>query len=81
MLDGRYTVAINRIGSYRGELTLLDGTALIHRQEFTLMYDAIFGPDVDDVATWQEVTTTVADSLKEPPEMRAKERSAGGPIT
>jgi hypothetical protein len=61
-------------------LTILDGTALTHRQKVTLMYGALFGPDVDDVAAWQEIATTVVDGLKEPPEAPTRHRSAGGPV-
>jgi hypothetical protein len=45
MLDGRYTVAVHRLGPYRGELTTRDGKKLIHRRGVTLMYGAISGPD------------------------------------
>jgi len=55
MLDGRYTVAVHRLGPYRGELTVRDGIGLMHRREVTLMYGAIFGPDVDDVSAWRDI--------------------------
>ena len=80
MLDGRYTVAVHRLAPYRGELTILDGKAIIHRQEVSLMYGALFGPDVDDVATWQEIATKVVDGLKHLPETPRKMRSSGGPV-
>ena len=38
MFDGRYTVAVHRLAPYRGELTILDGTRILHRQEVALMY-------------------------------------------
>ena len=80
MLDRRYTVAVNRLGQYRGELMIRDGAQLIHRQEVSLMYGAIFGPDIDDVSAWQEIATRVVDGLNEPPEAPTRPRSAGGPI-
>jgi hypothetical protein len=32
-LDIRCTIAVNRLSSYRGELTIQDGEKLLHRQE------------------------------------------------
>ncbi len=72
MLDGRYTVAVYRLAPYRGELTILDGIRLLHRQKVALMYGTVFGPDVDD--------TTLVDGLQEPPEVRTEDRSTGGPV-
>ena len=80
MLDGRYRVTVHRVSRSRGELNIRDGNRLIHRQEVTLMYGAIFGPDISDVATWQEIATTVVDGLKEPPQAPTRHRSAGGPV-
>lgn len=80
MLDGRYAVTVHRLSRSRGELNIRDGNRLIHRQEVTLMYGAIFGPDIDDVAAWQEIATTVVDDLKEPLEAPTRHRSAGGPV-
>jgi hypothetical protein len=80
MLDGRYAVTVHRLSRSRGELNIRDGSQHIHRREVTLMYGAIFGPDIDDVATWQEIATTVVDGLKEPPEAPTRHRSAGGPV-
>jgi hypothetical protein len=79
MLDGRYTVTVHRLAPYRGELTILDGTAMIHRQEVALMYGALFGPDVDDVAAWQDIATEVVDGAKHLPEAPRVSRAAGGP--
>lgn len=80
MLDGRYRVTVHRVSRFRGELKIRDGNRLIHRREVTLMYGAIFGPDIDDVAAWQEIATTVVDGLKEPPEAPTRHGSAGGPV-
>ena len=80
VLDGRYTVAVHRLGPYRGELTLRDGNRLIHRRKVTLMYGAIFGPDVVDVSAWQDIATAVVDGLNEPPEITNKGRVSGGPV-
>jgi hypothetical protein len=80
MLEGRYTVTVHWLRPYRGKLTIWEGEKLIHSQKLALMYHAVFGPDVDDVATWQEIATTVVDGLKQPPEIPSKGRVAGGPV-
>jgi hypothetical protein len=79
-LDGQYDVTVHRISRNRGELKIQAGNTLIHRQKVTLMYGALFGPDVEDVAAWQEIATTVVDGRKEPPEGPTRHRSAGGPV-
>ncbi len=55
ILDDRYAVAVRRLADYRGELTIHDGHKLLHREEGGLAYGALFGPDVDDVLTWQDI--------------------------
>ena len=60
-LDKRYIVSVQRIAPYQGELTIRDGDRLVHRERVRLTYDAIFGPDVDDVAIWQEIAVKVVD--------------------
>jgi hypothetical protein len=61
-LDKRYIVIVQRIAPYQGELTIRDGDQLVHRERVGLTYDAIFGPDVDDVAIWQEIAVKVVDT-------------------
>lgn len=80
ILDGRYTLTVHRVRPYRGELTIREGNRVVHQREVTLMYGATFGPDVDDVATWQKTALTVVDGLKEAPEIPRKKRSTGGPV-
>jgi hypothetical protein len=79
MLDGRYPVAVCRLQFSSGELTIREGKNLIHGQNVNLIYGAIFGADVDDVAAWQEIATKVVDGLKAAPEVPMKNKSAGGP--
>jgi len=73
-------LAVSLISSNRGELTIRNGDRLIHQLNVALMYDAISGPDIDHVATWQKIALTVVDGLKEVPEIPRKNRSTGGPV-
>ena len=54
MLDEKFIVKVIRIAPYRGELTIASGDTIHHREPVSLAYNALFGPDVDDVASWQE---------------------------
>lgn len=63
LLDGRYTVAVRRIRPYVGELTLTAADRVLLRKEVGLAYDALFGPDMDDVATWQAEAMRFVDDL------------------
>ena len=62
ILDKRYVIVVQRLSPYKGELSTQDGDRLVHREKVGLMYDAIFGPDVDDVARWQEIALRVIDA-------------------
>jgi hypothetical protein len=66
LLDGKYTVNVTRTAPYRGELTIADGTTVLHRESVGLSYDALFGPDVTDVVSWQEIAIKVVDDLQQP---------------
>lgn len=63
-LDGRYDCRVDRIGPYEGNLKvrdLSDGGKELLKQRVSLMYGAQFGPDVSDVAEWQDRCTAVID--------------------
>ncbi len=62
-LDDRYIVKVRRTAPYQGELTITDGEQTIHRQQVGLMFDALFGPDVDDVLTFQSIAIRFVDGL------------------
>lgn len=66
MLDGRYIIAVRRTRPYSGELTIAEGDRVLFRKEVGLAYDALFGPDVDDVATWQDEALRFVDGRTEP---------------
>jgi hypothetical protein len=54
LLDDRYKVMVTRTGPYRGEWSIRFGDQVLDRQNVGLSYGALFGPDVDDVADWQQ---------------------------
>lgn len=61
-LDDRYIVTVRRTAPYRGELTITDAGQVIHREAVGLMFDAIFGPDIDDVSNFQRIAIQVIDN-------------------
>ncbi|HKU24530.1 MAG TPA: hypothetical protein VJQ54_03605 [Candidatus Sulfotelmatobacter sp.] len=63
-LDGRYKVTVTRTGDYHGELTISEGDQVLHREPVGLSYGAIFGPDVSDVADWQQIAVEFVDRRK-----------------
>lgn len=65
MLDGKFTVKVTRIAPYRGELTIAEGNHVLHREDVLLSFDALFGPDVADLASWQEAAITFVDKLQQ----------------
>lgn len=65
-LDGKYMVKVTRIAPYRGELTIAEGNNVLHREDVLLSFDALFGPDVADVASWQESAIAFVDKLQQP---------------
>lgn len=62
LLDGRYTVAVRRLAHYKGELTICDESKVLNRQEVSLMFDARFGPDIDDVRCWEFLAVKFVDN-------------------
>lgn len=61
LLDKRYVICVNRTRPYRGELTISDAGQLLHREPVSLSYDARFGPDIDDIAYWQQLAVAFVD--------------------
>lgn len=62
-LDGRYNCEVTRTGEYKGQLTVSDerGGKVLLDEEVSLAYDAMFGPDADDVVAWQEKVVAAVD--------------------
>lgn len=61
--DGSFECKVVRTDDYTGQLVVIHiGTdEVLLDQEVTLAYRALFGPDVDDVRTWQVLSLTVID--------------------
>ena len=62
LLDNRYTVSVHRTRSYHGELTIAEGERILYRKAVLLAYDSLFGPDVDDVNTWEGIAIEFIDN-------------------
>lgn len=63
-LDGRYEVQVVRVAPYQGKLVIRDAGEEIFSRQVGLMYNAQFGPDVSDVADWQEIAVHFIDNKK-----------------
>jgi hypothetical protein len=52
---GRFAVGVTRTGDHRGKLlvTVVATGEVLLDEEVGLAYDALFGPDVTDVAEWE----------------------------
>lgn len=66
LLDNAYDCFVSRIGESLGQLRVvnIDTKEVLLDQEVELSYGAQFGPDVDDVAYWQDLCTQVVDKSK-----------------
>ena len=47
---------------------------MLHREDVLLSFDALFGPDVADVASWQESAIAFVDKLRQPQGRQANAR-------
>ena len=66
-LDGRYQIEVQRTGARTGNLLIFDhgdGDKELACFPVGLSYGAIFGPDVADVAEWQEKVIDFIDNRK-----------------
>jgi hypothetical protein len=65
-LDKVWEITVFRTGPYRGRLVITN-LSQPDKELFTkdvgLAYDALFGPDCDDVMTWQELAANYVDGL------------------
>jgi hypothetical protein len=64
-LDGKFQCEVTRLGDYKGLLTVtnMETSEELLSEEVGLAYGAPFGPDVDDVAQWQDRVVQVVDAL------------------
>ena len=61
--DGKFHCSVVRLGEYKGWLKVFEVATnkVLLECETGLAYGAIFGPDVDDVAYWQETCIGAID--------------------
>ena len=65
-LDNRFKIEVLRTGDGSAQLMIWDhenDDKLLLDEEVGLMYGAKFGPDVDDVASWQGKAIELVDNL------------------
>jgi hypothetical protein len=81
-LDQRWQVEVHRTDNYNGILCIFDHSdcdALRHSEPVGLSYGAICGPDVEDVASWQDKAILVVDAL--PGTLASEAGGHGSPLT
>jgi hypothetical protein len=64
-LDHRYQLEVHRIDRNRGELIVFDhenNDKEIFAKEVGLSYGSIFGPDMGDINTWQDMVVDFVDN-------------------
>lgn len=65
-VDDRWLVKVIRTSDRTGTLVIQDRAnedKIIHEESVGLSYGAIFGPDTDDVASWQDRAIKIIDAL------------------
>lgn len=62
-LDNRYDCKVERVEDYLGHLTVVDTetSKTMLDEDVSLMYGARFGPDVADVAFWEDMIIKAID--------------------
>ncbi len=63
-LDDLYECSVERTDQYNGTLKIEQGNAVLFEQAVTLSFGAVFGPDVSDLAAWQETCIEFVDGLQ-----------------
>lgn len=63
-LDDIYDCKVTRISENKGTLTMIDQfDRVLLEREVGLLYGAVFGPDIEDVAYWEDLCVEVVDKL------------------
>ena len=74
-LDDKYDIIVSRPSSrsvdsdapisaedlYKGTLTITEGQKVLFTKDVTISYGAIFGPDIADVESWQNIAIEFID--------------------
>lgn len=66
VLDKRFKIEVVRTDGYKANISIYDSEhndIEIHTEQVGLAYGAMFGPDVEDVAQWQNLACKVVDSM------------------
>jgi hypothetical protein len=58
---GTYSATVTRVAPYHGLLLLTRGEETVLQRPVSMMYNAEFGPDMEDVQTWQALAVKAAD--------------------
>ena len=53
-------------GPRLGELTVAEGENVLYREPVDLSFDALSGPDIDDVVAWHDTAIRFVQNLKRP---------------
>lgn len=61
-LDGKYHCSVHRMSPYQGLLLLNEDTTNLLTKDVTVSYNALFGPDVQDVTDWQNICIDFIDN-------------------
>jgi len=63
-LDDIYNCKVSRSEPYQGVLTIEKDGNVLFTKDVSLMYDAIFGPDVSDLAEWEDLCVNFVDGVQ-----------------
>ena len=67
VLDNRYGAEVERTTTHKGFLNIFDldnNGKLVSSNETNISYDAIFGPDINDVEKWKNDIINIVDNIK-----------------
>lgn len=60
-LDNKFDIRVERVDEYKGTLIIADGNTKIAEGLVSLAYGAPFGPDIGDIADWQNWSANFID--------------------
>ena len=63
-LDNRYAIQVVRVAPYQGKLVIREADEEVFSHQVRLSYGATFGPDVSDIADWQEIVLGFINNQK-----------------
>lgn len=65
--NGQFHCSVTRLKEYQGLLKVIEvkTSEVLLEKAVTLSYNAVFGPDVDDVMHWQDISVEAIDNYIE----------------